>query len=612
MENVKQTDYDNKFSKSAYRQILIVETFDQFKTIEAEYSFHFDLVLTFDFELRGYIQKIGGEALYIDNLNSQQENQQNNSILQIFIENWSQNKDSRDLFVYRGINFSKALRILFLSELFDLVRLHSSLYQLTFLEFESLILVEHSSKLAEVLLELKLSFSQIQVPISNRSKSFYFDDATYMDKSLRPRGFVPFIFSHVFPHYFRLKFSIDRRSRIQRRKKAVYIHAYHPTEPLINAMQEIEGLYLVYPNFVRGNGLRKLFNQSQIPYRKFKKLHDGQAIAMINNANSEYNQKLVLVSGLDLTKKAFELVTSKISETLPQCLSDLDVICDYQETMNFRLFVPVSSLGVRQILVESVLNSYSIPSFLILNGMMSSKVGDESKKSTYINCYSKGIKRDYFAGAKNALPLGDPRMDKYAHHSSKKFKSSVPGTVTIGIGTSGFNSIDLNSYAAIEFEFLQDILKILESRSNFITSVVLKTRSNNVRKQYEDFLLRFWNRSLNQIVISKDSNFSSFVASCELYISTYSQTLFEAAASGVAPIYYKKDTESLFPPFDGSGALMTAPNPEVLETYLEEILTKKSSLNSIIPGLDYIEEYVGQIDGQSVKRNLDFMLRICE
>jgi hypothetical protein len=599
------------FSKTTYGQIFIVETLSQFKEVSPKYSIDSDLFLTFDFDLKKHIVEMGGEALYIDNMNNSIENQQNNFILQSFLENWALSPESKDLFTYKGVSFSRAFRILFLSELFELARLRSSLNNLNFIRFESITLIEHSSKIENILLEMNMTFSHHQVPILDSSNSFYFDDAAYMEKSLRPAGLKSFIHGRMFPYYFRLKFFLDKRCNVARSKKTIYVHAYHPTESLIEAMQGINDVHLVYPNFVKGKGIRKLVNQSQIPYRGCSNFHFEVAIELIKGATRKFNQKLVLVDGQDLTSKAYELITNKISDVLPQCLSDIDVIIFYQKAMNIRLSIPVSSLGVRQILVESVLDSYSVPSFLILNGMMNSKFGDESKKASIINCYSEGIKREYFKEAKNALPLGDPRMDRYSFQSPKRFDSNVPEKITVGVGTSGFNSIDLNSYAAIEFEFINDILEILEDRSPFITSIVLKTRANNSRKQYEKFINEHWNTSKNRILLSEISDFSNFIASCDVYISTYSQTLFEAAAAGVPPVYYKKDVEKLYPPFDDSGELMTAPNREALAILIDKVLDKKSNLTSMIPSLDYIEEYVGKVDGQSMRRNLEFIMRIC-
>lgn len=599
------------FSKTTYRQIFIVETLTQFKEVGPKYSIDSDLFLTFDFDLKKHIVEMGGEVHYIDNLNNSIENQQNNFILQSFLENWALSPESKDLFTYKGVSFSRAFRILFLSELFDLARLRSSLNNLNFIRFESITLIEHSSKIENILLEMNMTFSCHQVPILDSSNSFYFDDAAYMQKSLRPAGLKSFIHGRIFPYYFRFKFFLDKRGNTAGSKKTIYVHAYHPTESLIEAMQGINDFHLVYPNFVKAKGIRKLINQSQIPYRGSNNFHRGVAKELLKEATRHFNQKLVLVDGQDLTRKAYELITDNISNVLPQCLSDIDVITMYQKAMNIRLTIPVSSLGVRQILVESVLDSYSVPSFLILNGMMNSKFGDESKKASFINCYSEGIKREYFKEAENALPLGDPRMDKYSCQNPKNFDSNVSAQFTVGVGTSGFNSIDLNSYVAIEFEFINDILEILENKSPLITSIVLKTRANNFKSQYEEFIDKHWNTSKNRILFSEIDDFSNFVAYCDVYISTYSQTLFEAAAAGVPSVYYKKDVETLYPPFDGSGELMTAPNREALKILIDKVLDKKSNLTSMIPSLDYIEEYVGKVDGQSMRRNLEFIMRIC-
>lgn len=52
--------------------------------------------------------------------------------------------------------------------------------------------------------------------------------------------------------------------------------------------------------------------------------------------------------------------------------------------------------------------------------------------------------------------------------------------------------------------------------------------------------------------------FGQLIRQADFYISFYSQTLFEASCLGIPALYYKKDNEIKYPPFDGASELITA------------------------------------------------------
>ncbi|MDN3684007.1 hypothetical protein QW180_08755 [Vibrio sinaloensis] len=63
-------------------------------------------------------------------------------------------------------------------------------------------------------------------------------------------------------------------------------------------------------------------------------------------------------------------------------------------------------------------------------------------------------------------------MDGY-HDDHKKITVDEP---TIVIGTSGFNSVDLNSYVAVEFDFMFDVLTAIISADNY-KEVIIKNKT---------------------------------------------------------------------------------------------------------------------------------------
>ena len=137
----------------------------------------------------------------------------------------------------------------------------------------------------------------------------------------------------------------------------------------------------------------------------------------------------------------------------------------------------------------------------------------------------------------------------------------------------------------------------------------LRVRSNGFIRQYEYFLETYYPEL--RIVISKSEDFITFAENLDLYITTYSQTLFEAASLGIPVIYFKKDLEILDPPFDGNSELTTAVNESELFDLVERVLGDETGTFATLDS-QTIEKYFGYLDGFNLKRNIDFIYEILE
>jgi hypothetical protein len=91
-----------------------------------------------------------------------------------------------------------------------------------------------------------------------------------------------------------------------------------------------------------------------------------------------------------------------------------------------------------------------------------------------------------------------------------------------------------------------------------------------------------------------------------LYISIYSQTLFEAASLGIPTIYYKKDTELNNRPFDAKSELVTALNVDELKEKILLFYENDDCYKSFIRK-DVMEKYIGPLDGKNHERIVEFI-----
>ena len=199
-------------------------------------------------------------------------------------------------------------------------------------------------------------------------------------------------------------------------------------------------------------------------------------------------------------------------------------------------------------------------------------------------------------------------MDKYAGVTIKKINRDSP---TIIIGAAGYDSIDLNSYLAYEFDFLYDILFCINEniKKGYEANVVLKVRGNGYVSLYTDFIEEYFYH-LN-VKIVQDKSFFEIISKADLYISIFSQTIFEASCFGIPSIYYKKDTQFIHAPFDGKCELVTANDITQLQEKID-LFYNGSDVFDTFMQKSVLEKYIGPLDGKNTQRNIDFIMDLVE
>jgi hypothetical protein len=233
---------------------------------------------------------------------------------------------------------------------------------------------------------------------------------------------------------------------------------------------------------------------------------------------------------------------------------------------------------------------------------------DEAHYATYINAYSNSIKENYFRDIGNVYPLGDSRMDMYSLLKSNNIDKEIP---IVTIGASGFNSTDLNSYVAVEFDFMYDILKafsVLKEKGEKF-KLIIKVRPNGYEEQYQRFVNEYFKNL--EIKLISITPMIEVLKKTDFYISIYSQTLFEASSIGIPVVYYKKDTEITNKPFDNNSELVTILNTDDM---IEAFYDFKANHQRYEPFLNpkIMEQYIGFLDGNNLTRNIDFIYKILE
>lgn len=589
-----------------YRNIYILESRAYWSQHAASFVPKQDLVLTFDFGLKHEVESLGGEALYIDNLCAPSEMQENNFLAAEFLKNWHYDKAGNDIFTARGVSFGFAFRIEIWSEYLHHVRLRANLEQLRKTKYDTAFVGEKVAVVGNILNEMSLPFELSNKTIMSKQAVYFFDIHKYMYDALHGMSIKNIAKNILTAILSNIRFYMDNIFRRKPNQKIIYAQIYHPTKRVVEQLLKDATLRVITSSLVTEKGLKKFFVQRLIPMRGRKSAFDGEARLLFDNLKKNRCAELILSDGTNVTPGVYNIVEQQIKARISETLRILASVIRYVEKFPVHLEIMIANIGVVQTIVDCVLKSKGVPSYLIMNGLMPSKFGDEAKYALHINSYGLETKKNYYHNAKNVVCLGDPRMDGYISSLKNNIKIINRLKPTIGIGTSGFNNIDLISHVAIEFDFMFEVLTAFkelksEGQSFFI---IIKVRPNGVLNQYISFVAEYFGDL--EIEVLQDVPISEVLWKSDLYISIYSQTLFEASCLGIPAIYYKKDNEYLDPPFDAKSELVTVDTVNGLKQTFLDFKAGNARFDSFLDR-SAMEKYVGPLDGQNLKRNLDFI-----
>lgn len=595
--------FASKFNNH-FRNIIIVDSKNQWVTDTIKFDVNQDVVLTYDFGLKHEIEAMGGAAYYIDNLCTPSEMQKNNFLASEFFKKWHYDKSGNDIFTVDGVPFGFSFRIEIWSEYLYYVRLRANLEQLKKLKYETVYVGKAEGFVTNILREMEIPFSVLNSSSHIKKMAYFFDVHQYMHDALHKKSIRNFAKDALVKILSNVSFYIDCFSQSKLNQKTVYAQIYHPTKKIVEHLQQNPNIKVITSSLSVGKGWKKYFVQRLIPISGRKEKFRKQSELLINNFRANRCATICLYDGTDITAGAYSVIERQIERMLTEALRVLICVISYVKKQPINLEIMIANIGLVQTIVDCVLKTKQIPSYLVINGLLSGKFCDEGKYGSFINSYSESIKMHYFDDASNVVCLGDPRMDEYINRAKLgPINRAVP---TVSIGTSGFNNIDLISYVAIEFDYIFDILsafqQIQDEGNTF--NLIIKVRPNGVLEQYVAFAEEYFPK-LN-IEIVREVPISEVLMKTDIYISIYSQTLFEASCLGIPVIYYKKDQEFLDPPFDRRSELVTVHTIAGLKEAFFDFQVNHDRFNAFLEKT-VMEKYVGPLDGKNLERNLAFI-----
>lgn len=595
-------DKNIRISKEEYRYIFLVQNRDNWKVCPFEYDKEKDLVLSFDFAVVNMVKSEGAEAQYIDHIVDSEIMESYNYKTYEFFAAWHYNVAKQDIFSYRGIEVGSAFRIEIWNDITFYVRIFVNLHELLKrIKYDKIYTGLDDPIVKNILKFLNITTIKWGDNGCQGTAEYYFPIFRYMDEALHPneiRYRIRVFVLRILDKMLSLVNKLNNKTKIG---KYIYIEWYHPTNNIISELKKANNIKMIRSDF---NGIRDIFSCIHLPiFVSADKNHNNIAKEMLEKFGKEKCATL-FVGDIDISDELYKVIMKRVSPLIANSLKIIDVIIDFFAKRNLSLMITIASVGIINRLMINYCKKVNISVYMIINGWLGNSFLDEAKDGTWINSYSESIKKNYFKGMDNIVCFGDPRMDEYS--GGRRVRKTGYLRAAIGVGASGFANVDLNCFLAIEFEFLNDIMKaykILKEKGKEI-DLVIKVRQNSYIQQYKSFLNEYYYDI--PVALTCYGPIKQIYEKVDFFISIYSQSLFEASALGIPVLYYKNDTHYYHAPFDGKSELVTAFTPEDLVRKIEAFYNGDRIYDSF-KDKKTLEKYIGPLDGKNLKRNMDFI-----
>ncbi|MFH1079086.1 MAG: hypothetical protein V1766_02305 [Pseudomonadota bacterium] len=583
-----------------YRHLFLVQNRMYWRSCPFPYEQDRDLVLTYDYGVFREIRTLGGEVAFLDHLIDPEVMEKYNFETYDFFAKWHRDQKGDDIFAHRGIEVGNAFRIAIWSNMTSYVRTLVNLLSVKKIKCEKRFVGINDGYAIDIINKLGIEIESWAPQGDQPVQEYYFPILRWIDENIYPAGLkqaFKVLLARILDLIF---FLVDNLILFRKSFTNVYIHSYHPTKRIIEQFKKDPGIRLIFDDYTRDVGS---FRERRVPVWRTSPRYRRLAAEMIDGFQVRKSVHWE-IDGFPVSQHLYPIIVQRISERLVDCLKTLDSLSGYFKKKKLKLMVAISNIGFTNCLMLNYCHHHQIPTYLIINGLLTNSYLDEAKDAAWINAYGESVKTHYFRGMNNIVCLGDPRMDDYGQNVP--LKSIDPGKPTIVIGASGFNNIDLNSYVVVEFDFLHDLLTAcnrLKEKGREMR-LVLKIRPNGYLEQYEAFLKEYFPDVT--VELYDRIPMKEVLSRADFYITFYSQTLFEASCLGIPVLYYKKDTEISHPPFDGKSELVTASSVDDLVEKME-LFYQNDRIYGAFKHRAVMERYIGPLDGHNLQRNMDFI-----
>lgn len=584
-----------------YDQLFLVEDRNFWTNCEPYCNKNTDLVLCIDFALKQYLTDKGYHVCFLDHIVDRRVMHSYNFEMHTFMDNWFKAAGGEDLSLYKGFSIGDALLLNVHNDITYFCHFFFNLLAIKSISYNKLQIGTNELLIPNILNKLKIAFEVIDKNPSASFPVYVFPISAWMDEKINQRSLKTKVKETIASTLDKTLAVFDKIFKSN--KKRIVIQGYYPTYNIINELKKDKDITLVLSAY---SGIRNLASERRILFSNTRVQQNSinEILQKLDNAKKfEW-----AVQDHPLSEYLYQLIKPILVANIQSAISQINSIQHYFNNNPIKLMVPVTNFWLTNRLVMNYCKNNNIPIYMVINGLLTVDFPSDARDSDWVNCYSEAIKQQYFKNSDNVVCLGDPRMDNYIHYPLKTPNREYP---TIIIGAAGFDPTDLNSYLAYEFDFLYDILNAISllNAEGKRSKVILKVRANGYSNQYQTFVKEYFPDT--SVRIEQVIPFKEVIKEADLYISFYSQSIYEASCIGVPTLYYKKDTQIVHAPFNGESELTTAFNTEDMKNKIAAFYNNDPCFDTFL-NKNVMEKYIGKLDGRNTERNVSFIYSLIQ
>ncbi len=587
-----------KIRDISYDKVFIVDDRNFWAACEKKCNKATDLVLCIDFALKLLLEESGYIVAFLDQIIDGEILQNYNFEMHNFLNSWHQAANGQNLLCYKYYNIGDALLLNVYNDITNFCHFFFNILAIKQLKYQLLYVCVNEGLITEIFDKLQIHYTHLEISNIDSKTSYFFPVSKWMNEKVnrtslkdRFKDFVALTFDQIF-------WAVDTVKKASKPK--LYIQGYFPTFGIIEKLKSDNQIDLILGNYTN---LKTIYKERRV---RFTKSNTNIDLPKIIQEFQKANKVKWEVDGILLSDYLHQIIKPVIERHFVDVAFKAESITRYFKNNPIKAMVPITNLWATNRLIMQYCKHNNIPIFMIINGLLNVDFIHDAKDSDWVNCYSESIKREYFNNSDSALPLGDPRMDMYAGYGKKEINRDLP---TIIIGAAGFDVTDLNCYLAYEFDFLFDILTAISATNHEgeKSNLILKVRANGYVSLYKSFITEYFPDL--EIRLEQTAPFKEVIKQADLYITFYSQTVFEASSIGIPVIFYKKNDQKIHAPFDGCSELCTANNIEGLKELINSFYLNDNCYAEFLKK-NILEKYIGHIDGNNINRNVQFIKSI--
>jgi hypothetical protein len=265
------------------------------------------------------------------------------------------------------------------------------------------------------------------------------------------------------------------------------------------------------------------------------------------------------------------------------------------------VLVPFDTVTEARLLVR-VAREEGIPVLMINDGFKGDDHTRDGELADFGCALSSSIAERYFPARVDGRPVwvtGDPRVDERAARPSP---SPAWPACRILIGSFTFSPSDINCRRSDPERMLTGILEgIAASSVAAEAQITLKLHPADAPDHYQQIIARY---STLDVRVVQRGDVSELFAASDIYITTYSTSLLEAASAGLPFVYFRVNEQRLHPPFSDDAVMAT----HTVASAAELTRMLDGDAPPAMPSGDdagaWLERYTGPSDGRNTTRLL--------